>query len=164
MTPAQLGSKVGLGPIQSVTATTSRTGNVIQLDFVSTSGQRATLTRDNCRTRLNLKNIHYEISRDDNNNFVFEGSGFGHNAGMSQWGAYAMANYHAKDYRFILGFYYTDVELCNGELPPRPERPPAEEPDTPEEENADSPSDDLPPEETDGEAAADAEEVGNEEI
>ena len=33
---------------------------------------------------------------------------------MSQWGAYAMAKYYDKDYRFILGYYYTRVGLSYG--------------------------------------------------
>ena len=140
MTPAQLGKKVGLGAVQSVTATTSRTGNVIKLELRDAAGHSATLIRDNCRTKLNLKNIRYEISQDDSGNYVFEGSGFGHNAGMSQWGAYAMAKYYAKDYRFILGYYYSDVALAEGELPPKPERPQTEETESfPEAPDNDSP-------------------------
>ena len=133
LSPSQLGSLLGIGPIQSVTPTTSRTGNVIKLEFVSTGGQRATLIRDNCRTRLGLRNLRFTVSRDDNGYFVFSGSGFGHNLGMSQWGAYAMAKYYDKDYRFILGFYYTKVGISCGELPPQPEPEPEPEPEeTPE--------------------------------
>lgn len=126
LTPAQLGSRLGIGPIKSVTETTSRMGNIIKLEFVSTSGEERILIRDNCRTKLGLKNLRYEIERDSAGNFVFRGSGFGHNLGMSQWGAYAMAKHYDKDYRFILGFYYTGVGLSSGELPPKPERPPEE--------------------------------------
>ena len=132
MTPAQLGSCVGIGPVESVEPTYSRMGNVIKLEFVSTSGQTAVLLRDNCRTRLGLNSIRYEISIDDRGYFVFEGSGCGHNLGMSQWGAYAMAKYFDKDYRFILGYYYTDVSMSLGELPPKPERPQIDEPAEPE--------------------------------
>ena len=114
MTPAQLGSKVGLGPIQRVTPTYSRVGNVIKLEFVSTGGETATLLRDRCRTTMGLKSIRYEITQDSAGNFVFTGGGFGHNMGLSQWGAYAMAKYYEKDYRFILGFYYTGVGLSYG--------------------------------------------------
>ncbi len=42
--------------------------------------------------------------------FVFSGSGSGHNVGMSQWGANAMAK-QGFDYRSILTFYYTGVTL-----------------------------------------------------
>ena len=128
MTPAQLGNLLGIGPVRSVTQTTSRTGNTIKLEFVSTGGQTATLIRDNCRTKLGLKNIRYEVTKDETGSFVFSGSGFGHNLGMSQWGAYAMAKYYEKDYRFILGFYYTKVGISYGELPePLPTEEPEEE-------------------------------------
>ncbi len=42
--------------------------------------------------------------------FIFNGSGNGHNVGMSQWGAYAMAK-QGFDYQSILTFYYTGVTL-----------------------------------------------------
>ena len=38
----------------------------------------------------------------------------GHRVGMSQWGAFAMAQYFDKDYKDILGFYYTAVGLSYG--------------------------------------------------
>ena len=116
MTPAQLGAKVGIGTVRDVTPTMSDTGNVIKLELVADSGATATIIRDSCRTVLGLRNIHYTISRDAAGNFVFTGSGYGHNLGMSQWGAYAMARYFQKDYKDILGFYYTGVGLSNGVL------------------------------------------------
>lgn len=42
--------------------------------------------------------------------YTFVGSGWGHNVGMSQWGAYAMAT-AGKTYSEILKFYYTGVEV-----------------------------------------------------
>lgn len=44
-------------------------------------------------------------------NFVFSGSGYGHNVGMSQWGAYSMAKYHNKTCEEILTFYYTGIQV-----------------------------------------------------
>jgi len=41
---------------------------------------------------------------------VFEGHGWGHGVGMSQYGAYEMAE-QGKTYRDILTFYYTGVEI-----------------------------------------------------
>ena len=116
MTPGELGKKVGLDAVETLTPTFSETGNVIKLEFRSVTGLNATIIRDSCRTVLGLKSIRYDISRDENGNFVFSGGGFGHNVGMSQWGAYAMAKYFEKDYRSILGFYYTGVGLSYGEL------------------------------------------------
>ena len=48
---------------------------------------------------------------DPNRVFTISGAGSGHNVGMSQWGAYAMAKYNDKSYKDILMFYYTDAEI-----------------------------------------------------
>ena len=42
--------------------------------------------------------------------FVISGSGYGHHVGMSQWGAYSMADL-GYSYRDILQFYYTDTTI-----------------------------------------------------
>jgi stage II sporulation protein D len=42
--------------------------------------------------------------------YVFEGKGFGHGVGLSQWGAHEMAR-QDHSYEDILHFYYTDVAL-----------------------------------------------------
>ncbi len=42
--------------------------------------------------------------------FTVTGTGWGHNVGMSQWGAYAMAT-QGKSFEEILKFYYTGIEL-----------------------------------------------------
>src|SRR4051794_16052080 len=42
--------------------------------------------------------------------FVIRGAGFGHGVGMSQYGADGYAQ-HGKDYRFILGHYFTGTRL-----------------------------------------------------
>lgn len=46
-----------------------------------------------------------------NGKFVFKGKGRGHNIGMSQWGAYSMADCHGMSYLEILKFYYTGVDV-----------------------------------------------------
>jgi len=43
---------------------------------------------------------------------VFPGHGWGHGVGMSQWGAYEMAD-QGKSYEDILTFYYTGVEISS---------------------------------------------------
>ncbi|HEX6667717.1 MAG TPA: SpoIID/LytB domain-containing protein [Solirubrobacterales bacterium] len=43
-------------------------------------------------------------------NWVVNGRGFGHGVGMSAYGAYGYAK-HGKDYRFILGHYYTGTTV-----------------------------------------------------
>ena len=49
-------------------------------------------------------------STNTSNTFTFSGSGWGHNVGMSQWGAFAMAE-QGYTYRDILNFYYTGITL-----------------------------------------------------
>ena len=43
--------------------------------------------------------------------YTFTGSGWGHSVGMSQWGAYAMAQ-KGFDYEEILKFYFTGIEIA----------------------------------------------------
>jgi stage II sporulation protein D len=42
--------------------------------------------------------------------WMVKGHGFGHGVGMSQYGAYGYAK-HGKDYRFILGHYYSGTSI-----------------------------------------------------
>lgn len=43
--------------------------------------------------------------------YTFTGSGWGHSVGMSQWGAYGMAQ-QGFDYEDILKFYFTGIEIA----------------------------------------------------
>ncbi|MBR6738770.1 MAG: SpoIID/LytB domain-containing protein [Oscillospiraceae bacterium] len=54
--------------------------------------------------------LEKDESTTDEQVFTFTGSGWGHNVGMSQWGAFAMAE-QGYSYRDILNFYYTDITL-----------------------------------------------------
>ena len=47
---------------------------------------------------------------------VWTRGSYGHRVGVSQWGANAMARYYHKDYKDILGFYYTRVGISYGYL------------------------------------------------
>jgi stage II sporulation protein D len=49
-------------------------------------------------------------------NWVVHGRGFGHGVGMSAYGAYGYA-LHGKDYRFILGHYFSGASLATLEKP-----------------------------------------------
>lgn len=114
-TPAELAEKLDMnGEVVSVVPSFSEMGNVIKLVVTSSIGQAASLLRGSCRTGLGLYSIRYTVSVDGNGNFVFDGSGWGHNLGMSQYGAYAMAKYFDKSFKDILGFYYTGVGLSYG--------------------------------------------------
>ncbi|MBQ9565600.1 MAG: SpoIID/LytB domain-containing protein [Synergistaceae bacterium] len=47
---------------------------------------------------------------------VWDRGVYGHQVGMSQWGAYAMVKNFNKNYKDVLGFYFTDVGLSYGKL------------------------------------------------
>ncbi len=72
-----------------------------------------TLTGRELRTALGesrLKSTLFEL-REDEEGFVFVGSGRGHGVGMSQWGARAMAR-RGDDYRKILETFYPGAEIA----------------------------------------------------
>ena len=66
--------------------------------YVITSGGTAKLQKDPATVTTNQET------------FTVTGSGWGHNVGMSQWGATAMAE-QGFDYQDILQFYYTGVTI-----------------------------------------------------
>jgi stage II sporulation protein D len=45
------------------------------------------------------------------NGVTMRGAGWGHNVGMSQWGALAQAELYGRNFRQILQFYFTGVEI-----------------------------------------------------
>jgi len=58
-----------------------------------------------------VKSTHFEVKK-RKGKFIFKGTGYGHGAGMSQWGAYAMAK-QGHDFRQILEFYYPGTKIEN---------------------------------------------------
>lgn len=59
-----------------------------------------------------LRSTQFDARR-EGDTYIFEGRGFGHGVGLSQWGAHAMAG-QGYDYREILGHYYAGVMLQKG--------------------------------------------------
>ena len=101
-----------IDPIVDIIPERSRFGNVIALRFVSESRQELRLAGRDCCKPLRLYSHCFNISRDKDDAFVFTGSGMGHNCGMSQWGARAMAEKYGYTYRQILAFYYTGAYVA----------------------------------------------------
>jgi stage II sporulation protein D len=62
-----------------------------------------------CAAGLALLSI-YPLTAAASVSWVVHGHGFGHGVGMSAYGAYGYAE-HGKNYRFILGHYYTGTSL-----------------------------------------------------
>lgn len=93
----------------------------------------------------NFANVCGSTQTVSGDTFVFKGSGWGHNIGMSQWGAYAMAK-QGLTYQDILTFYYTDVTIKKTEIVEEtPEVPDVNVPT--EEGNIENPDVNIPTEE-----------------
>lgn len=91
-------------------------GNISSLGndvyIISGSGIISKLEQESeqCYSESPTNTYGSNIATVENGTITFIGRGWGHNIGMSQYGAYAMAQ-QGKDYIDILKFYYTDIDL-----------------------------------------------------
>jgi len=91
-------------------------GRVKSVNVLQSNGGRHAMSANAFRLLVNrevdgasLKSTFFDARR-RGSEYVFDGHGFGHGVGLSQWGAHAMAE-QGKSYREILRFYYTGVEI-----------------------------------------------------
>jgi len=127
-TMTSLASKLGLGTIAKNGIridTYQTTGNVKSITITDVNGKSYTISQSSSINRWNFLSyfgftgysyrftVSYNSSADS---FTVTRYGWGHNMGMSQWGAYSMAKNYAKDYQDILGFYYDGTHLQVGEF------------------------------------------------
>ncbi len=59
---------------------------------------------------MRLKSLDFEVSASSKDAWTLSGHGFGHGAGLCQWGARVLAD-QGKDFRAILEHYYPGTEL-----------------------------------------------------
>jgi stage II sporulation protein D len=101
-------------------------GRVLTLELLRPNGRRESVEAGAFRRAVNramgrrvLRSTWFDARR-QGNSYVFDGRGYGHGVGMSQWGAHGMAR-AGRSYRDILAFYYRGTELMqleNAEQPP----------------------------------------------
>ncbi|AFZ44839.1 SpoIID/LytB domain protein [Halothece sp. PCC 7418] len=99
-----------LGTIRSlIPQQTTPQGRIVKLKVV---GDRATetISGNEFRKALNLRSTLFQVNSTPQG-FLISGRGFGHGVGLSQWGAYYLAQQGAN-YRQILGHYYKQVKLA----------------------------------------------------
>ncbi|WP_310424792.1 SpoIID/LytB domain-containing protein [Chamaesiphon sp. VAR_48_metabat_135_sub] len=82
-------------------------GSVVSLKVLGDTEN--TFTGAQVRTMLKLRSIRFTITPTPEG-FIFNGRGYGHALGLSQWGAYNLAQKGMK-YPSILAHYYQGVEL-----------------------------------------------------
>lgn len=139
MTFEDISAKIsGIGSIYAISVTNTASGYAQNVTFVGSGGSKS-LSGEKVRSALGLKSgsfcaivgksvsakspfslTYLEGSNFDNyinranSTVTFEGRGYGHSVGMSQWGACVMA-YKGMTYQQILNYYYNQNQN-NGNL------------------------------------------------
>jgi len=83
-------------------------GRIVKVRVVSRSGSKVLRTRTTLRRALKLPEILLDIKRTDGQ-FIFNGRGWGHGVGYSQWGSAILGK--KTSYDKILEFYYPNAVL-----------------------------------------------------
>ena len=83
-------------------------GRIVKVRIISESGSKVLRTRTTLRRALKLPEILLEIKRTDGQ-FIFNGRGWGHGVGYSQWGSAILGK--KTSYDKILEFYYPNTSL-----------------------------------------------------
>ncbi len=83
-------------------------GRIVKVVIKARSGRKVLRTRTTLSRALKLPDILMKIKKVDRK-FIFEGRGFGHGVGYSQWGAAFMGK--KSSYREILSFYYPKTSI-----------------------------------------------------
>lgn len=100
----------GIGAVKSLTPTLSPYGSIKSMTFVGDRGTRE-LRGEALRNALGLRSTRFTITAEPVG-LRFNGRGWGHGLGMSQWGAYNLAQQGVK-YQQILAHYYRDTRIAN---------------------------------------------------
>lgn len=99
----------GVGTVNALTPVrVTPRGRVASIQ-VSGSGGRKNLTGNAIRQALKLRSTLFTISR-NGDSFTISGRGSGHGIGLSQWGAYGLAQ-KGTSYQQILSHYYQSASL-----------------------------------------------------
>ena len=97
--------------IKDVTCVYTDMGNIQSITFTDINEKTHTVHGNRCNYVMGAKSQRFTVRPMDDGNFLVEGCGWGHNCGMSQYGAYAMAEHHGKTAEEIIKFYYTGVYI-----------------------------------------------------
>lgn len=108
----EIGHRIGdVGNVIAMTPEqTTPQGRVEMMRVVGDRGMKW-VSGSELRKVLDLRSTLFTVSATDDS-FQIYGKGFGHGVGLSQWGAYYLAQ-HGIGYRQILGHYYQGANLAN---------------------------------------------------
>jgi stage II sporulation protein D len=114
---AEIENALNLSGIKEISIKSyTSTNRVKQLEIINESGI-TTINATDLRKALGwstLPSTDFKIAR-DGDSIMFEGRGYGHGVGLSQWSALQMAR-EGKNYKEILSFFYpgTTIQLYEG--------------------------------------------------
>ena len=97
--------------IKEVNCVYTDMGNIQSITFVDINDKSHTVNGNRCNYVMGAKSQRFTVIPDEDGNFLVDGSGWGHNCGMSQYGAYSMAEHHGMTAEEIIKFYYTGVYI-----------------------------------------------------
>lgn len=99
----------GIGNVVSVSPILTDYGSVKTMKIVGDRGTRE-LKGEAVRNTLGLRSTRFTITAEPTG-LRFDGRGWGHGLGLSQWGAYKLAA-RGIGYKQILGYYYRGTKLA----------------------------------------------------
>ncbi len=113
----EMGKLLGMKELKDISVTSyTLTGRVKTLRLIfDDSGAGLEIKATELRRLLGYKELpstDFTITRADTE-IIFEGKGYGHGVGLSQWGALTMAR-EGKNYREILAHYYPGTIIVKG--------------------------------------------------
>jgi SpoIID/LytB domain protein len=76
-------------------------------------GSQTNLTSLDFQNVFGLRSTFFTVTQNVTGQIEFDGKGFGHGVGMSQYGAQVLAQVYSYTYQQIVMFYYTGVLLTN---------------------------------------------------
>lgn len=85
----------------------------VELKLADGSTKKITAVSYAFATGIKSPWIKFSESTTEAQSVVVSGKGFGHGAGMNQWGAKVMIDKLQKKYDDVLKFYYTDIKITN---------------------------------------------------
>lgn len=118
-------SGVPLADIADISCVYTESGNMLSITFKDSAGKTETYNKGDCRTRVlncftDYTSQRFSITKNlttNNKLYTVSSSGYGHNVGMSQYGARGMAE-TGYTYDKIIFSYYTGVTLSSGKTDP----------------------------------------------
>ena len=102
---------VSLAEIREIDCSYTALGNIKSITFIDVNGKTHSISGNRCNYVMGAKSQRFTVNAQSDGKFLVQGSGWGHNCGLSQYGAYSMAKYHGKTADDIIKFYYTGVYI-----------------------------------------------------